>query len=92
MHSKSYQLPGSRIGHEKEVHLHHDGDYSGDVVISVRKEFEVVSYMPSTNGGTYELAIPFDILEKFVLDKLRGEAISAFEEADYKDLKKKLIW
>jgi hypothetical protein len=63
----------------EEFTVHHNGDYSGDIEI--------------VNGdGKESITIPYQIIEELVLDKLRKEAISAFEEAEYKDLKKKLLW
>lgn len=66
--------------------FHHNGDYSGDVII----ERGSVSAKPvlhhKSHTATYK--VPYSHMEELVLDKLRNETIVRLEQASYDDLRK----
>lgn len=60
-----------------EVTFHYNGDCSGDV--------EIIS-------DGHQIVVPLALVEEFVLDRFREQAIEAFESASYEDLKEKILW
>jgi hypothetical protein len=96
MHSRTYQYDAPRYpfgqGSEtKEMRVHRNGDYSGDIQFVVANE--EIDYTADTMGenGTSQVRIPYEVIEQIVLDKLASDRVSALEQADHHDLKKLLF-
>ena len=68
--------------------MHHNGDYSGDVKITVNHEPYNGQDVNHENHWTVE--VPFRDLEALVLDKYRGNAIEALEMAEGRELARAL--
>lgn len=72
--------------------FHHNGDFSGDVTIvrgAVESEADYDRLGPARQEVQFE--VPYEHLEKLVIDKLRSDIISKLENASHEQLKKLFI-
>jgi hypothetical protein len=66
----------------KEVTFHHNGDYSGDVLIVVQAH-KVAHYESTSHTSEhYEIEIPFNDLKMLVAEYVRGEKVDRLEQAE----------
>lgn len=63
--------------------IHHNGDYSGEVIIKHRISTESEHW--------FELEIPYEDLKHFVLDQIRQDRIGALEDLEYDRLEEELL-
>lgn len=90
-------LEGYPEGQEKEVKvtIHHNGDFSGEVIIQIPTEVgqpETSHY--SEDGVDYhiaELRVPYEAIEALVAERVRALMIEALEVMDGPDLLKILF-
>lgn len=85
MHSQDISLP------EGEFTIHHNGDYSGDVVITTTNN--AAKYVEIRASGvftgpvpTVQLTLPFDLIRAIYLSYARTEMIRRFENSTDNDL------
>jgi hypothetical protein len=74
MHTTHFKIDG------QPYTVHHNGDYSGDVIIALAGGDE--PYVAETELRP----IPFQLMEKLVAEKVRDERISALEQMEPKRL------
>lgn len=66
------------------VTIHHNGDFSGDVLIVVDKT-NTEEYNSTGSRVMVEVSIPFKILRSLVIEQLRRKTISNFESMSDED-------
>lgn len=81
MHSSEY---GDREVKDHTI-FQHNGDYSGEVTILRNSEKSEVTIHHHDHLAS--MVVPYEHLEKLVLDKLRKDAISQLEDANYDQLR-----
>lgn len=75
------------------AHFHHNGDYSGNVIVVMPKELARVEVQPEIGDERASVAvrIPFKALKAFMVNYLHKEALRAIEEMSPKDFEKMMI-
>jgi hypothetical protein len=95
MHSETYEVRNGKVVDDgpafpltyltEEFRVHHNGDYSGDVwftgVSPNRVEF------PEDSLDVEVIKLPYELLEKIVMDKVRREMINRLMELDESSFK-----
>lgn len=75
-----------------EVTFHHNGDFSGFVTVVMPSDNCEMALEHRTN--TVSVQLPYDVIEKLVLDKLRREVVSKLESMDdgeFRDFAKRVL-
>lgn len=72
-------LPGMET-QKAEVHIHHHGNYSANVRISVPTRVGQPETQAFPDGEYASLYVPFEALRALVLNKLREDKIAALEQ------------
>lgn len=75
MHSSDFEVDGNYY------RAHHNGDFSGDVIIELRQE-----QIGATGSGGATVCVPFDLLKAIVAAWVRSELIARLEDASDDDL------
>lgn len=90
MHSYHWGAPD-----KKWVHFHHNGDFSGDVVVVLPDKIAKLEISPevlaNNQTGTVAVRIPFKAMQALVMNYVRGRAIEQFEEMTDKQVEQWLI-
>jgi hypothetical protein len=78
---------------KKWAHIHHNGDYSGDVIIVMPDEIARVEVTPAYGDQVPSVAVrvPFRALKAFMMNYLQKEALGVIEEMSPKDFEKMMI-
>jgi hypothetical protein len=75
----------------EEFRVHHNGDYSGDVKITLTAEQmrdRIDSDDPSDPYAIAHIDLPYKLLEQIVMGKLQQDLVSKIEEMDLDTFKK----
>jgi len=78
MHTTNYLAQNE---FETNVTFHHNGDYSGEVIVFLDAKYADVEVH---NNGV-EVRVPFAAMEKLVAQKVSGEFVSKFENVTSMD-------
>jgi hypothetical protein len=84
MHTSEYEDGDSAMGTKWWARFHHNGGYEGDVVVVVPSDTAEMTL--SHNEHTVSVRVPYEAMERLVLDKLRGEFINKLETLGYEAL------
>ena len=98
MHSSEYvytdQVPDHDNPHPLTPELfyfHHNGDFSGDVIINLEAWRTVQTVEPCDFGsrndqGICEVKIPFEVLAQLVSEAVLSKRVSDLEQANYRKI------
>jgi hypothetical protein len=94
MHSYSWQgraISDSSEEVDTEIRFHHNGDFSGNVVINVPTHIAQPAVRHFTEGEEdkhiAEIHIPYDALEIFILDAVRSLRIAQLENLTVEEMR-----
>jgi len=78
MHTFDYDDP-----EKGEIFVHHNGDFSGDVIINIDSK-AVNKYELESNR--VEVHLPFELLQDLVMSKIRSDMIQNLEQMSSNEL------
>jgi hypothetical protein len=95
MHSypwKGKAAVGAEVEVDTEVTFHHNGDYSGNVVINVPSYIAqpAVRHFSDKDGDHHiaEIHVPYDALEIFILESVRRMRLAEIENLTVEEMRR----
>lgn len=73
----------------KEMTVHHNGDFSGDMQFVV--DNDKITFTGFDSDVPSSVRIPYEVIEQVVLAKLARDKINTLENVDHRDLRKLLF-
>lgn len=96
MHSQHYRIHDELNQQVYYINIHHNGDYSGNAIINVRKVPVVAAPVVDSQQlpiweldnryPTQELELPMGAIKKFMAAYIRNKRIAELENAETDDL------